>query len=460
MVERGDVEVKASDAADFSAATSDATVSVGTTVRTDADAIAALELSSGSVVRLNENSRLDVETLGSDVLAVRLVGGEAWSTIVTGTPVKLTTLETRVEAAGSSFDVTHGKDQTTVYAVVDKATVTALDNSAAATKDAASFELPEGSQVTVSAKNLPSNAQDFDAKDIEAATSDGFWFRFNQELDASFAARVRGEPDTTEPSLKVTAPKDNAEVTDSSIEVTGTTDVSATVKVNGKDVDNKLGEFSSKVTLEDGDNTITVTSTDAAGNQAKVTLSVTKKKGKPAAVTVTATSDAPGSVNLSWTKSSIDTFASYKIKRDGSLIKTVGDQEALSYKDSGLEEGAAYSYTVCVVDQDDQETCSAAKKITPKSSPNKPPTVSISAPASGASVVGGSAVTFTAAGNDPESGELTYTWDFGDGVSTTGASVSHTYAAVTAQQTYTVTVTVRDKAGATASASLTIYVTP
>jgi hypothetical protein len=65
------------------------------------------------------------------------------------------------------------------------------------------------------------------------------------------------------------------------------------------------------------------------------------------------------------------------------------------------------------------------------------------------------AITFTAAGaSDPDGDSLTYAWDFGDGSSATGASVSKTYQNA---GTFNVTVTVSDgKKSATATGSVVI----
>jgi glucose/arabinose dehydrogenase/PKD repeat protein len=66
------------------------------------------------------------------------------------------------------------------------------------------------------------------------------------------------------------------------------------------------------------------------------------------------------------------------------------------------------------------------------------------------------AVTFSSAGSsDPEGGALTYSWNFGDGGTSTAANPSHTY---TANGTYTPTLTVRDPQGLTGTASLVVSV--
>jgi glucose/arabinose dehydrogenase len=66
------------------------------------------------------------------------------------------------------------------------------------------------------------------------------------------------------------------------------------------------------------------------------------------------------------------------------------------------------------------------------------------------------AVTFSSAGsNDPEGGALTFSWNFGDGTSSTAANPAHTY---TANGNYTATLTVRDPQGLTGSANVLITV--
>ncbi|GAA3138160.1 lectin [Nonomuraea roseoviolacea subsp. carminata] len=65
-------------------------------------------------------------------------------------------------------------------------------------------------------------------------------------------------------------------------------------------------------------------------------------------------------------------------------------------------------------------------------------------------------VNFSSAGSsDPEGGALTYSWNFGDGTTSTAANPSKTY---TANGAYTVTLTVRDPQGLTGSASVIVTV--
>ena len=72
---------------------------------------------------------------------------------------------------------------------------------------------------------------------------------------------------------------------------------------------------------------------------------------------------------------------------------------------------------------------------------NTPPSVTSNASAAPNPAVIGQLVTFTGAATDAEGDTITYAWDFGDGMSGSGASVQHAYAAV---GMYTATLTVSD----------------
>jgi PKD repeat protein len=86
----------------------------------------------------------------------------------------------------------------------------------------------------------------------------------------------------------------------------------------------------------------------------------------------------------------------------------------------------------------------------PTPSANKPP---IANAGSAKTAVVGDSVSFDgSASNDPDGILILYTWDFGDGSTGTGATVSHTY---TVAGTYTVTLTVKDNLAATGTATTT-----
>jgi hypothetical protein len=90
---------------------------------------------------------------------------------------------------------------------------------------------------------------------------------------------------------------------------------------------------------------------------------------------------------------------------------------------------------------------------------NQPPSVDITSPADGASVVQGTSVTLTATATDPENGNLaaSVVWTSSlDGQLATGGSAAR----VLSVGTHTITASVTDSAGASASDAVTVTVTP
>ena len=102
--------------------------------------------------------------------------------------------------------------------------------------------------------------------------------------------------DTIPPSLNVTSPADNYETNQSTLAVMGTTNdatsspVTITIKLN--DIDQGTvtvdggGAFTKDVTLEEGNNTITVTATDKAGKYTTITRTVLLNTGAPVITSV------------------------------------------------------------------------------------------------------------------------------------------------------------------------------
>ena len=88
--------------------------------------------------------------------------------------------------------------------------------------------------------------------------------------------------------------------------------------------------------------------------------------------------------------------------------------------------------------------------------PNTPPIAAAAAnPTSGIAPL---AVNFSSAGStDPDGSLASYSWNFGDGTSSTAANPSHTY---TSAGTFTAVLTVTDNRGATAKAQVAITATP
>lgn len=105
--------------------------------------------------------------------------------------------------------------------------------------------------------------------------------------------------DTVPPTLNITSPAEGFITATASINIVGKTNdatsspVSVTVKLNGTDQGSVTvgsdGTFSKSVTLAEGNNTIVVTATDAAGKTSSVTRTVTLDTSVPKVVSATIT---------------------------------------------------------------------------------------------------------------------------------------------------------------------------
>jgi hypothetical protein len=114
--------------------------------------------------------------------------------------------------------------------------------------------------------------------------------------NASDTTSITFKIDTTPPVLNVTVPADKVAVNTPKITVSGTTSdansspVAVAIKVNGTDQGAVSvasdGSFSKEVSLAEGSNTITITSTDKAGKSSTVTRTVTLKTTGPVFKTV------------------------------------------------------------------------------------------------------------------------------------------------------------------------------
>ena len=147
-------------------------------------------------------------------------------------------------------------------------------------------------------------------------------------------------------------------------------------------------------------------------------------------------------------------FVDESVDEDGYIVSwswDFGDGDTSSrrvpdhrFSDSGVH------YVTLTVEDDDGNQDSVTRPVTVV---NLPPTADFSASTGSAEVR--EEVRFTDGSNDPEGGDLNYSWDFGDGSSSELRNPSHEYGEA---GEYTVVLTVSDDEGASDSASVAVLI--
>jgi hypothetical protein len=214
--------------------------------------------------------------------------------------------------------------------------------------------------------------------------------------------------------------------------------------------------------------TVSLTVTDASGLQNTLTKSVTIPVGAvnqaPTASISAPTAGASVVAGSSVTFAGSGTDAEDGVLAGSALTWT-------SSRDGAIGTGATFSrstlsvgvHTITLTATDSKlavGTASRTLTVTVTPPVNQSPVASISAPAAGASVVAGSAVTFAGSGTDPEDGTLAgsaLAWTSSrDGAIGTGTSFSRSTLSV---GTHTITLTATDSKLAVGTASRTLTVT-
>lgn len=201
---------------------------------------------------------------------------------------------------------------------------------------------------------------------------------------------------------------------------------------------------------------------DGAGSAPPLTVDVGPPLPPIAPSALSATAFSPVWINLGWTDNS-NNEDGFKIERcQGATAYcdttpsawaqiATADRNIDYYGDTGLPPTTTYSYRVRAfnvsADSAFSNTSTATTQTYPPVASNVPSVLNGPAPLD---------VTFDGHGSyDPDGTIVSWSWDFGDGATATGALVTHTYAA---PGYFYSTLTVTDDAGATNTAYATIHV--
>ena len=200
---------------------------------------------------------------------------------------------------------------------------------------------------------------------------------------------------------------------------------------------------------------MTATHTYTASGSYSVTLTVTDNEALTGSITktVTVTYNNPPVASFSVTKDYLEVFVDASASTDDFGIASY----AWSYGDGGSGSGvmdshayaAAGTYTVSLTVVDTGgKSATTSKSVSVVQNP--PPTAAISLVSTNFLMV-----TLSGAGSTDDSAIVSYAWNFGDGSTGSGVSVTHTYLV---DGTYTLTLTVTDDRGLTGTDTLSVTV--
>ncbi len=299
-------------------------------------------------------------------------------------------------------------------------------------------------------------------------TGDSSMFRSSDHDPLLVAFDFTGTGGSTDnpPSVSITNPADGATVSDVVSVTADATDDNGVSQVEffvdggsiGVDSDGSDGWTASWDTTayEDGSHSVSATATDTAGQTATDSVSVTVDNGttdNPPSVSITNPADgATVSDVVSVTADATDDNGVSQVEFfvDGGSIGVDSDGSdgwTASWDTTAYEDGSHY-VSASATDTAGQ-TASDSVSVTVDNL-NDPPSASFTYACSGLTC------DFDGSGSsDPDGSISSYAWDFGDGNTGSGVTVSHAYSV---EGTYMVTLTVTDDEGATDSQSQEVTV--
>jgi len=316
----GDVEIKKSAEDRWMEAKQGDTVKEGDTIRTAADAKAVLLLDNGDALRLNASSEVILASMDPKAVVIDQLSGESYSRVAKSEENTYTvrTQDVSAKALGTAYLVSSD----TVAKIVN---VYVYESAVQVNAGESDQKIDEMNKAVVDAQSKEVKVEEMKEEEYKAE-----FVEWNKSQDKEMGY----EHETNKPVVTITSPANGTQTEEGSVVVEGTvTDDSALKKiiVNGtiymtKD-DGGLGfnpadgTFKVSVSLNDGENVITVKAYDVYWNASDDVSTTVTKKTTTATTTVPTSSfyisaissPAAGKIYVKWAVSGVSTPNGFKV---------------------------------------------------------------------------------------------------------------------------------------------------
>lgn len=353
MIE-GDIQYKESGSDVWWEAKSDTDITEGSVIKTAEASKATVEFENGTIVRISSDSEVKIASLNPEKMAIDEVKGQVYARISD----EKSSFETKTPDASykskvSAYRVTNTESTKGVESYY-------MDVVASKVSDKVEKVVKQGNQYYFM-KDSQETSEEVSPINIDELRKDEFvnWNR-NEDMTKGYEGEDLGSvKDFEVPAITIVSPENKTTTLAATIEIKGTTEVDAKIKVNGEEVANNAGEFSKEVSLEYGENKFIVESTDVAGNMSKVTVIVSRNKpAEPAPptpvtknITITQAVGGPGAIKVFWSlPAGFEAKDGYKmlygptanLTYPGSQYVYVSDSSVLKAVATGLAPGTYY----------------------------------------------------------------------------------------------------------------------
>lgn len=323
----------------------------GAQIKTNDNSKATIVLPEGSLVRLDQNTQLNLIDFGQADIVIEQACGTAFYRVNESSPAIFRVINKQVEltALGTGFNV--NIDNSKVNLIVTESRVKAKIYETEQKDNILSMRtIDEGYYAIIDPGLENEKMIESDEKNL-AELLNHEWLMWNKEQDEAqnfylgvFAKSIE---------LQLSEPQETEFETDQdTLTIKGTTDSQAQIYINSQEIDNDNGEFSTEIELDSGDNQIEIL-VQKEKNKNKKTLYVKSTKQVDGSIELTAEIDQ-NNVNLTWQVADTEALYGFRTIKSTAADPVFPDNTYHkignnTYQDSWTDlESGTYHFRVCL----------------------------------------------------------------------------------------------------------------